>query len=724
MKRCFNIFRISHVTDLIKIVCIASLLLSGHAFGQLVRVGPVDRNNGFPAWYQDSTGLALDACLPNAQELADGSCLVTPDQLSNPASAIIFPNNFPDEFFYWNAGANLTVNGGRALLVMAVEGAFANGGVVAGDQMVFTRLRIRVDIPEPGGTYKVIHPFGVEEFPDLAPGLKSINFTDDVGIVAGEFSGALHGKVTTFLRASATPGGAPLAPVVLGGGRTFLADANLTTFVTGSPFGTNIFRIEGPNIGGPGIDFIETDQFNLMGRVHLEPIPSPVEVTRATYRRDSSSAQADVFANASPSIGANSPVLSITGTNVLGMVMKKSGTRYVAHPALRDPSKIPASLLVTNSADVPTSFVEANLVDEVQILAAAYDVSMQTLTVRATSGDQLMPPRLIALGLGTLDGTGQLSIQLPVEPQEVTVISSWGGRDTRSVTVSTNPPDPSKPYAGDDDAGELPADVASTINIVSNDTPNAGVTPRLFAAPLHGAVSINPATGVATYTPAAAFSGPDSFTYINSNSDGLDSNVATVFFNVAFVNHAPVATADIGTASISTSLIIDVLANDADPDPGDLLNRASVSIVTPPAFGTAVANADGTITYTAAAVTTNSVSFSYVVLDSHGASSNPATVTVTILSPDVITIITATFRTRGDWRVRGTDSIPGPGNTITIHNGPTLDAPVLGTIAVDVAGAWDFSLKSSRIVPSAGNTISVESTKGGKRLAIPLQITN
>jgi hypothetical protein len=30
---------------------------------QLAEVGPVDPNNGFPAWYKDTLGLSLDLCL-------------------------------------------------------------------------------------------------------------------------------------------------------------------------------------------------------------------------------------------------------------------------------------------------------------------------------------------------------------------------------------------------------------------------------------------------------------------------------------------------------------------------------------------------------------------------------------------------------------------------------------------------------------------------------------
>lgn len=707
----------------IMLVCFM-LVLSGSALAQLARVGPVDKNNGFPQWYQDSTGLVLDACLPNAAELTDGTCLVTPDQLANPGSAISFPGNFPDEFFFFNANSTMDVNGGRALLVMALEGAFANGGVAAGDQMVFARLRMRIDIPEPGGTYRVIHPFGMEEFPDLAPGVRSLNFTNDAGLVAGEFSTALNGRITTFLRASAAAGG-PASPfVVLNGGNTFLADPLVTTPVTGSPFGTNVFRIEGPNIGGPGIDFIETDQFTLMGRIHLAPVPSPVLVTRATYRRNASGAQADVFATATPAIGVPDPVLSVTGVNTLGTMMTRQGSKYYAQTVLRDAYSIPASLLITNSADSPVTFTEADVVDEVQINSATWDPNTQVLTLQAVSGDQISPPMLMALGLGPLDSMGQLSVMAAVPPASVTVVSSWGGRDERPVVVGAFTYNVNAPYAADDPiTDDLPADVASTIGILANDIPNLGVTPRILANPLHGTVTIDAFTGLAIYTPAPAYAGPDQFTYIN-NANGVDSNVATVSFNVAFVNHAPAANPDTATASVATPVNIDVLANDHDPDAGDTLDPLTVAIVTPPASGDAVVNTNGSITFAPALGSSGNITFEYTVSDSHGLASNPATVTVTVVNPDILAVIQAQFRTRGDWRVRGTSSIPGPGNTITIHNGPDLTSPILGTIAVDAAGGWDFTLKGSSIKPDPTSTVSIESTKGGQLLAIPLTITN
>ena len=75
-------------------------------------------------------------------------------------------------------------------------------------------------------------------------------------------------------------------------GKLYIADPARLGPVTGSPQpdfidstgatrNHNIFRIEGPagsNLGGPGIDFIETTDFNLMGRVFTDSIPGRVTV--------------------------------------------------------------------------------------------------------------------------------------------------------------------------------------------------------------------------------------------------------------------------------------------------------------------------------------------------------------------------------------------------------------------------------------------------------------
>src|SRR2546422_10683834 len=47
--------------------------------------------------------------------------------------------------------------------------------------------------------------------------------------------------------------------------------------IIGSPFHTNIFRIQGPNVGGPGVNVVETNEFvNVIGKIYVRPATSTV----------------------------------------------------------------------------------------------------------------------------------------------------------------------------------------------------------------------------------------------------------------------------------------------------------------------------------------------------------------------------------------------------------------------------------------------------------------
>jgi len=74
---------------------------------------------------------------------------------------------------------------------------------------------------------------------------------------------------------------------------------------------------------------------------------------------------------------------------------------------------------------------------------------------------------------------------------------------------------------------------------------------------------------------------------------------------------------------------VNVLANDSDVDGS--LDPATLTLITPPASGTATVNAaTGAITYLPGVNAFGTVSFSYAVRDNSGALSAPATVTITV----------------------------------------------------------------------------------------------
>jgi hypothetical protein len=70
---------------------------------------------------------------------------------------------------------------------------------------------------------------------------------------------SMNGNNNIFLRWD--PAFAPAAPV------GYLGDPTVDHRITGSPFNTNIFKIDGPNIGGNGVNTIQTNLFAVSGKI-------------------------------------------------------------------------------------------------------------------------------------------------------------------------------------------------------------------------------------------------------------------------------------------------------------------------------------------------------------------------------------------------------------------------------------------------------------------------
>jgi hypothetical protein len=129
----------------------------------------------------------------------------------------------------------------------------------------------------------------------------------------------------------------------------------------------------------------------------------------------------------------------------------------------------------------------------------------------------------------------------------------------------------------------------------------------------HGTVSIN--GNVATYTPAAGFSGSDFFTYLVGYGRAMRS--ATVSLTVTPPppppNVAPVAVNDVA-ATRNTAIQIPVLANDTDAD-GDALSIVSVTV---PNAGSAAIQGTKVLFTPPKSLPKTGVSFNYTISDGHG----------------------------------------------------------------------------------------------------------
>ena len=105
------------------------------------------------------------------------------------------------------------------------------------------------------------------------------------------------------------------------------------------------------------------------------------------------------------------------------------------------------------------------------------------------------------------------------------------------------------------------------------------------------------------------------------------------------VNPAPVANNDTVTAIEGVATTFNVLANDTDAEAKANINLTSldtskVNITLAPTNGTAIANTNGTISYTSKSGFTGSDNLKYTVDDDEGKTSNEATVSITVTADE------------------------------------------------------------------------------------------
>ncbi|MDZ7380389.1 MAG: DNRLRE domain-containing protein, partial [candidate division KSB1 bacterium] len=114
-----------------------------------------------------------------------------------------------------------------------------------------------------------------------------------------------------------------------------------------------------------------------------------------------------------------------------------------------------------------------------------------------------------------------------------------------------------------------------------------------------------------------------------SSREGSQPPQLVIEYSPGSGNAAPVANNDSASTTAGTAVTINVLANDSDSD--GTLDPASVTITTAAANGTTSVNSSsGAVTYTPNPGFAGSDSFAYTVRDNAGATSNAATVSITV----------------------------------------------------------------------------------------------
>jgi serralysin len=232
-----------------------------------------------------------------------------------------------------------------------------------------------------------------------------------------------------------------------------------------------------------------------------------------------------------------------------------------------------------------------------------------------------------------------------------------------------------------------------TGNVLTNDTAPAGLTLSTTPATLttaHGGTVVESANGTFTYTPAANFSGLDSFAYTLKDGSGL-STTGTVDLTVNGSNVAPVAHADTFAGTQNQVITGNLMTNDTDPN--GLVMSVVPTTLTSAEGGTVVENANGTFTYTPATGYMGTDSFNYTLQDTSGlTSTGTASVTLglpagyhLVFAPSFSTLsLESSSNPSGTWETTYPYATPGSaafsGRTLSSNNeGEFYSDPTVGT---------------------------------------------
>ena len=190
-------------------------------------------------------------------------------------------------------------------------------------------------------------------------------------------------------------------------------------------------------------------------------------------------------------------------------------------------------------------------------------------------------------------------------------------------------------------------DTAVVVTLSASDADSASLSFSIVANPTHGTLgnvtapncvasgSGSTCTATVAYTPAANYSGPDSFTF-KVNDGGVDSNIATASVTVGAVNDAPVANNAGVTANEDAAAAVTISATDVDSA------SLSFSIIARPTNGSLGAistpncvasgsgsNCTATVTYSPIANYNGPDSFTFKVNDG-ALDSNVAIISITV----------------------------------------------------------------------------------------------
>ena len=264
-----------------------------------------------------------------------------------------------------------------------------------------------------------------------------------------------------------------------------------------------------------------------------------------------------------------------------------------------------------------------------------------------------------------------------------------GGASSANVTITVTTPLPGAPTVDSFSATptSITAGGTATLSWTTTGADSVSIGNGVGAVGVDGSVTVNP-TLTTTYILTATAAG------------GTATSGVTVTVNPALPGAPTVDSFSATPTSITAGGTATLSWTTTGADSVSIDNGVGAGLA---ADGSSAVNPATTTSYILTATGPGGTTTSSIV------------VTVSSAPSEALTITRFQFRaSKNEWRIEGTSTIPGPGNTMTLYVGPIVaGSPVLGTAAVDNLGNWQLRERNSSVIPDSSGTISIQSSQGG-----------
>ncbi len=208
--------------------------------------------------------------------------------------------------------------------------------------------------------------------------------------------------------------------------------------------------------------------------------------------------------------------------------------------------------------------------------------------------------------------------------------------------------------------------------------------------PANGVINVT-SDGSLVYIHDGGETTADSFAYTIDDLSGVTAAPAAVAITVSPQNDPPQARSDSFTVSEHSNTVLDLAANDTDPDDG--LDFGSIEITLAPDYGTLITGTDGTVEYRHDGAEQPADQFAYSIRDRAGVVSSPVTVGLTITPVNDPPVAMAESYTVNEGSTLMADLAA---NDSDAENGLKLDSisivspPVNGDLILNTDGTVDY----------------------------------